>query len=94
MTKGNDMKMLQVYSGRRSGAYVKTFQAILKWLLSDKSKGNAQCIYFAPTRERARDIWRRLVEIIPESLIRASNAADLSIETVFGSSVRVVIADD
>lgn len=73
--------------GRRFG---KTFLATWEiWRAATKAR-QQNITYIAPTYSQAKDtMWMPLMQFIPQELIRSKNVADMNIELINGSSIKL-----
>ena len=84
-----DIKYLTLVWSRQSGKTILMQVLCVEWLL----KKNVQIGYICRNYILAKKIYKNLVRIIPKSLIHSANGSDLTIESVYGSTLTLYSAE-
>lgn len=82
----NDFKhrIIMCNLSRQQGKSTVVMLLCIKWL-ADK---NQDIIYFTPTFTLAKLIFSKIVKMLPSEFVKKSNASDLIIESIAGSTLR------
>ena len=85
----SDARFICVRAGRRSGKTDCSMRRIVKALAIKKPWLDPNYFYALPTREQAKRVaWKRLKNLIPKNWLACDpRESDLTIETVFGSTL-------
>lgn len=79
-----DLKYILAAFSRQQGKSTVVMLLCLEWLLN-KSE---EIIYFTPTYNLSKNIYGKLIKLIPKELIVKSNSSELVIETISGSTIK------
>lgn len=80
----DDLKYILAAFSRQQGKSTVVMLLCLEWLLN-KSE---DIIYFTPTYLLSKQIYSKIIKLLPEKLIVKSNSQELIIETITGSTLK------
>lgn len=80
----DDLKYILAAFSRQQGKSTVVMLLCLEWLLN-KSE---DIIYFTPTYLLSKNIYSKIIKLLPEKLIVKSNSQELIIETITGSTLK------
>lgn len=80
----DDLKYILAAFSRQQGKSTVVMLLCLEWLLN-KSE---DIIYFTPTYLLSKQIYSKIIKLLPEKLIVKSNSQELIIETISGSTLK------
>lgn len=82
--ESNKYKFICAAYSRQQGKTTTLLLMCIRWLMSK----NEEIIYFTPTYNLAKNLFSKLVKLIPQVLIKKANSADLIIEIINGNTLR------
>lgn len=82
--ESNQYKFICAAYSRQQGKTTTLLLMCIRWLMSK----NEEIIYFTPTYNLAKNLFSKLVKLIPQQLIKKANSADLIIEIINGNTLR------